>query len=63
MQYFFICQEGFEDKATLVATKECKRLAKDLHYEARVQAIITYNGAFLGKKVTKKEAREMMLTK
>jgi hypothetical protein len=63
MQDFFRCQEGFEDKAALVATKACKRLVKDLHYEARVQAIITYYGAFLGKKVTKKEARDMMLTK
>jgi hypothetical protein len=63
MQDFFRCQAGFEDKASLVATKECKTLVKHLHYESRVQAIITYYGAYLGRKVTKKDAREMMLTK
>jgi hypothetical protein len=33
-----------------------------MHYVTRIQAVITYNVVFLGTKVTKKEAREMMLT-
>ena len=36
---------------------------KDLHYEARVWAVITYNAVFLGTKVTKADARKMTLTK
>jgi len=36
---------------------------KDLHYEARVRAVITYNAVFLGMKVTKADARKMTLTK
>jgi hypothetical protein len=63
IQDFFGCQDGCEDAAALVLTKACKRGVKDLHYEARVQDVITFNGAYLGKKVRKKEAREMMLTK
>jgi hypothetical protein len=63
MQDFFRLQDGCEDVAALVVTKACKRLVKDLHYEARIQAVITFNGGYLGKKVTKKEAREMTLTK
>jgi hypothetical protein len=35
---------------------------KDMHYEVRVQAIITYNAVFLGMKVTKANARSMTLT-
>jgi hypothetical protein len=63
MQDFFRCQAGFEDRAALVASKECKKLVKDLHYEARVQAIIRYNAVFLGTKVIKADTRKMMLTK
>jgi len=63
MQDFFRCQAEFEDRAALVATKGCKKLVKDLHYEARIQAVITYNAVFLGTKVTKADARKMTLTK
>ena len=44
-----------------MATKCCKKLVVDMHYEARIQTIITYHGAVLGEKVTKKDARTMML--
>jgi hypothetical protein len=54
-----ICQARFEDRAALVATKECKKLVKEAH----VQAVITYNAVFLGTKVTKADARKMTLTK
>jgi hypothetical protein len=63
MQDFFRCQAGFEDRVALVASKECKKLVKDLHYEARVQAVIRYNVVFLGTKVIKADTRKMMLNK
>ena len=63
MQDFFRRQVEFEDRAALVATKGCKKVVKDLHYEACIQAVITYNAVFLGTKVTKADARKMTLTK
>jgi hypothetical protein len=63
MQDFFRCEEGMEDRADLVATKVCKKLVKDLHYEARVQAVITYHGLYLRTKISKIDARTMMLTR
>ena len=38
----------------MVATTSCKKLVVDMHYEARIQAIITYHGSVLGEKVSKK---------
>ena len=35
---------------------------KDMHYEARVQAIIDYYAQYRGMKVKKEEARTMNLT-
>jgi hypothetical protein len=52
-----------EEWAALVATKVCKKLVNDMHYEVRVQAIITYHGVFLGTKVSKAEIRTMTLTR
>ena len=63
MQDFFRCQEGYEDRVDAVAIRCCKKLVVDMHYEARIQTIITYHGAVLGKKVTKKDARTMTLTR
>jgi hypothetical protein len=51
-----------EDRAAKVANTACYKLVKDMHYEARVQAIITYHAMFLGRKVTKAEARNITLT-
>lgn len=59
---FFRCQEGFEDRAALVANKVYKKLMKDMHYEAHIQAVVTYHATFLGRKVTKAEARSMTLS-
>jgi hypothetical protein len=42
--------------------KSVKKLMKDMHYEARIQVVITYNVAFLLRKVTKANARSIMLT-
>jgi hypothetical protein len=42
-----------------VATTSCKKLVVDMHYEARIQAIVSYHGSVLGEKVTKQQARTM----
>jgi len=46
-----------------VATKACKKLVTDMHHETRIQTIITYYESKLGEKVSKEEARKMMLTR
>ena len=45
-----------------MSTTCCKKLVVDMHYEARIQAIVTYHGSILGEKVSKKDARTMWLT-
>ena len=40
MQDFFLCQEGYEARAARVAHKACYKLVKDMHYEARNQAVV-----------------------
>jgi hypothetical protein len=50
-----------ENRAAKVANTACYKLVKDMHYEARAQAIITYHAMFLGRKVTKAEARNITL--
>jgi uncharacterized protein YlzI (FlbEa/FlbD family) len=62
MQDFFRCEAGFEARPDVVVTANCKKLIVDMHYEAHIQAIITYHGSILGKKVSKKDARTMSLT-
>lgn len=63
MQDFFRCQPGEEARAARVANTACKKLVKDMHYEARVQAVVTYYGSFLNMRITKNEARSMSLTR
>jgi azurin len=48
--------------ADLVVTKSCKKLIVDLHYEARIQAIVTYHGLVLGQRLKMEDARTMHLT-
>jgi hypothetical protein len=62
MQDFFRCEAEYDAKADVVATTSCKKLVMDMHYEARIQAIVTYYGSILGEKVSKKDARTMSLT-
>jgi hypothetical protein len=49
--------------ADVVATVSCKKLIMDVHYEACIQAIITYHSSVLGEKVSKKDAQIMSLTR
>jgi hypothetical protein len=45
----------------VVATGSCKKLVMDMHYEARIHAIVTFHASVLGEKVSKKDARTMTL--
>jgi hypothetical protein len=36
-----------------MATMSCKKLVVDMHYELRIQAIVTYHDFVLGEKVSK----------
>jgi hypothetical protein len=63
MQYFFRCEAGYKARADVVATMSCKKLVVDMHYEARIKAIVSYHGSVFGEKVTKKDTRTMSLTR
>jgi hypothetical protein len=63
MQDFFRCEAGNEAKADVVATTSCKKLVVDMHYEAQIQALVSYHGSILGEKVIKQKARTMSLTR
>ena len=63
MQDFYRCQERYEAKAASITEEAAKKLVKDMHYEARVQAIIDYYAQHRGMKVKKEEARTMNLTR
>jgi hypothetical protein len=63
MQLYYICEEGFEVRVEVVLTKACKKLVVDIHYEARVQVVVTYHRSILGEDVKKPQARSMTLTR
>ena len=50
-------------KAIAMASSACPKLVKDMHYEARIHAIITYHATYLGAKVKKVVAQTMTLTR
>jgi len=62
MQDFYRCQEGYEAKTASISKEATKKLVKDMHYEARIQAIIDYYAQHRRMKVKKEEARTMNLT-
>ena len=62
MQDFFRCEVGYEAKVDAVADKATKKLVKDMHYEARIQAVIQYHTEFLRERIHKRAARTMSLT-
>jgi hypothetical protein len=41
-QDFFRVEPGYEHEVNLVAARACQKMVKDMHYEARIQAIIQY---------------------
>ena len=62
MQDFYRCQEGYKDRADVQAARSCKKLVKDMHYKARVQAVIDY-WAERGMKYVKEVARTIFMTR
>ena len=62
MQDFFRCEEGYEAKPDAMADKAAKKLVKDMHYEARIQAMIQYHAEILRVRLPKSAARTMRLT-
>ena len=46
-----------------MADTACRKLVKDMHYKARVQAVITYCADVEKRKVGKDVARNMFLTR
>jgi len=62
MQDFFRCEEGYEAKADAVADKAAKKLIKDMHYEARIQAVIQYHVKILRVRLPKSATKTMRLT-
>jgi hypothetical protein len=51
------------EQADLVATNSYKKLVVHLHYEAHIQAIVTYYGSILGQRLKKGDARTMQLNR
>ncbi|XP_039803833.1 uncharacterized protein LOC120667912 [Panicum virgatum] len=60
---FYRCDEGYEERAAIVAHNQCVKLVKDMHYEAQVQCVINYCAHFLKQKIRKSEARDLKLTR
>jgi hypothetical protein len=59
-----LCQVlGALPSVFLLDTTSCKKLVVDMHYETRIQAIVSYHGSVLEEKVTKQDARTMSLTR
>ena len=63
MQDFFRCEPGYEDQADAQIRRGCRKLVKDIHYEARIQAIVDYNVQYLKVMIKKEQARTMNLTR
>ena len=61
MQDFYRGVEGQEARAAQVAHTACYKLVKDMHYEAHVQAIISYYASYEERRVKKVEARNVFL--
>ena len=63
MQDFYRCEEGHEARENEQAHMTCYKLVKDMHYEARVQAIIVYCADVEKRSVNKPAARDIFLTR
>ena len=46
-----------------MAHNRCRKLVKDMHYEAQVQCVINYYATFLRQRIKKEEARTVRLTR
>ena len=46
MQDFYRCDEGYVERAAIVADNRCVKLVKDMHYEVQVQCVINFCALF-----------------
>ena len=53
MQDFYRCEEGYEAQTNKQAHQTWYKLVNDMHYEARVQAVVVYCAEF-EKRIVKK---------
>lgn len=53
MQYLFRCQDVYEGRADAMATIYCTELIVDMHYEVRIQAIISFHAPSLERRLAK----------
>jgi hypothetical protein len=63
MQTYFKCEEGAEVRANQVLIKSAKKRVVDMHHEVKYQCAITYSGEKLGRKLDKKRARQITMTR
>ena len=61
MQDFYRCEEGYKARANKLAHQACYKLVKDMHYEARVHAVVVYCAEFEKRSVKKPAARDIFL--
>ena len=63
MQDFFRVEPEYEEQANHIFGTKCVKSIKDMHYEARIQAIINYKAQYEHVKIHKDVARDTTLTK
>lgn len=63
MQDFFTCEPGHEAKASQVQDKVCRARLGHLYHETRLLCIISHHVEVHNRKVSKREARGMTLTR
>ena len=63
MHDFYRCAEGHGARANELAHMACYKLVKDMHYEACVQAVISYCAKYEKRSVKKPAARDILLTR
>lgn len=60
---FYKCEEGKDQEAEHVQEKVCMRLVQDMHYDARVQAVVTYYVDKKKEPMTRDQAKTKYLEK
>ena len=63
MQDFYRLADEYDDQADEVQETVCKKLVRDMHYEAQIQCVLNYSALKMGQKMKKQEARTLKLTR
>jgi hypothetical protein len=63
LQEFYKWEEGKEEAAKYVLENVCRKLVHDMHYEARIQAVVTFYGEHKKLPMPKKKAWRKYLKK